>query len=85
MTSTQDNSEQATPAPKMHGLARIIADLNPEEAKDDRILRDIHLRLQTWGEKDPERMVSVLHRNLVLWAVCKSIDAAIAGTLEAER
>lgn len=74
-----------TPSPQSHVLAQIIADLNPEEANDDRILRDIHLRLQTWGEKDPGRMVSVFHRNLVLWAVCKSIDAAIAGTLEAER
>lgn len=64
--------------------SRILGDLNPEEADNDRILRDIHLRLQIHGEKYPERMVSVLHRNVVLWAVSKTIEAALVGKLEAD-
>lgn len=65
--------------------SRILGDLNPEEADNDRILRDIHLRLQIHGEKYPERMVSVLHRNIVLWAISETIEASLAGKLVAEK
>ncbi len=62
-----------------HKFERIINSLNPEEAFDDTLLRDIHLRLQIHGEKYPDRMVSVLHRNVVLYTIAAAIQAAIGG------
>lgn len=59
-------------------LERLINNLNPEEALDDSLLRDIHQRLVIHGEKYPERMVSVLHRNVVLYTIAAAIQDAMS-------
>jgi hypothetical protein len=74
----------AREAPKLRAAIgspyeHIINYLNPEEALDDTLLRDIHLRLQIHGEKYPDRMVSVLHRNVVLYTIVAAIRASIGG------
>lgn len=50
-------------------IVEILDRLDPENAIDDAVLRDLHARLQRHGEKYPERAVSVLHRNVVLYTI----------------
>lgn len=54
-------------------LERTIGDLDPAEAVDDRLLRKIHMELQIHGEKYPDRMLPVLHRNVALYSISKVI------------
>jgi hypothetical protein len=63
-------------------LQKLINDLDPQEAWDDTLLRDIHLRLQIHGEKYPERMVSVLHRNVVFYKTAEALRAALTDNKE---
>jgi hypothetical protein len=60
---------------------RILQNLDPENALDDSLLHDIHRRLQKHGEKYPDRAVSVLHRNVVLY----TIQAAIRSLSDKEQ
>ena len=54
---------------------RILSNLDPENARDDSLLLDIHARLQRHGEKYPDRAVSVLHRNVVLYTIAAALRA----------
>ncbi len=58
---------------------RFLANLDPENARDDSLLRDIHARLQRHGEKYPDRAVSVLHRNVVLYTIASVARAALGA------
>lgn len=82
-TLTQENAElrQALATARREALEeaakahKVLRDLDPENAIDDTLLRDIHARLQTHGEKYPDRMVSVLHRNVVLYTIQSALRA----------
>jgi hypothetical protein len=47
--------------------------LDPETAIDDRVLRAIHLDLETRGRKNADFMVTVHHRNIVLSAAARAV------------
>lgn len=75
---------QTPPDEEIWKLRRVIDSLDPSSAINDDLLRDIHMRLQVHGERHPERMVSVLHRNVVLWAVSDAIRDALGVEGEAK-
>jgi len=70
-------AERDTLLAQVARVERVLCDLDPENAIDDSLLRDVHARLQVHGEKYPDRAVSVLHRNVVFYTIQAAVRAAL--------
>lgn len=70
-----ENARLAAELAEARKWSGILNMLDPENAIDDELLRDLHARLQQHGEKYPDRAVPVLHRNVVLYTIQASARA----------